>query len=288
MIPIPRVAAGLGLLGAFGQVGATIRAEIAMQWRRWGFWVAFACATGLLLLLTIQAATYLLHLPSNSIYVQQHYTLEDLDNLMVYDTGIYGSIFFGFIVALLVVDRVGRDRRLGMFELQRATPLGYASYVLGKFLGNYVAVLVPTFLVYLLCALISLVLGWPPMLPLKLMQAFVLVFVPSSLAAVGLTLWLSSFLPLRVVQVGFSLLWLYFNTGLGRYGFGASIFNPGGLYVYPVFFPITTPLRTVYPNFKTSMQLALLNIAALLLIAIVALLLTYGSLVFQRHREEEA
>ncbi len=288
MITIPHVAPGNGLLGAFGQVWATIRAEIAMQWRRWGLWVTFACAAGLLLLLTIQAATYLLHLPPNSIYVQQHYTPEDLDNLMVYDTGIYGSIFFGFVVALLVVDRVGRDRHLGMFELQRAAPQGYASYVLGKFLGNYVAVLVPTLLVYLLCALISLVLGWPLVLLLKLMQAFVLVFVPSSLAAVGLTLWLSSFLPLRVVQVSFSLLWLYFNTGLGRYGFGASIFNPSGLYVYPVFFPLTTPMLTVYPNFKTSMQLALLNIAVLLLTTIVALFLTYGSLAFQRHREEEA
>ncbi|BCL79266.1 hypothetical protein ccbrp13_17310 [Ktedonobacteria bacterium brp13] len=80
---------------------------------------------------------------------------------------------------------------------------------------------------------------------------------------------------------------MYFNTGLGRYGFGASIFNPGGLYVYPVFFPLTTPMSTVYPNFQTSMPLALLNIAILLLTAIVALFLTYGSLAFQRHREEE-
>ena len=47
-------------------------------------------------------------------------------------------------------------------------------------------------------------------------------------------------------------------------------------------------MPTVYPNFKTSMQLALLNIAVLLLTAIVALFLTYGSLAFQRHREEEA
>ncbi len=287
MIVLPRVAPGRGLFGAFGQVRATLRAEIVMQWRRWGLWVTFACAAALLLLLTIQAATSLLHLPPDSIYVQHHYTPEDLDNLMVYDIGLYGSIFFGLVVALLVVDRVGRDRSLGMFELQRATPQGYAPYVLGKFLGNYVAVLVPTLLVYLLCALISLMLGWPLAILLKLMQAFVLVFIPSSLAAVGLIFWLSSFLPLRIVQVGFSLLWLYFNTGLGQYGFGASIFNPGGLYVYPVFFPLTTPMSTVYPNFQTSIPLALLNIAVLLLTAIVALFLTYGSLAFQRHREEK-
>lgn len=286
MIAASRVMPGSGLLAAAGQVWATIRAEIAMQWRRWGLWATFAAVAGLLLLLTAQSAIFLLHPPPMSMYALQHYTLADLTNLMIINTAMYGSIFLGLVVVLLVVDRVGRDRRLGMFELQRATPQGYACYVLGKFIGNYVAILVPTFLVYLLCALMSLALGWPLVLLLKFMQAFALVFIPSSLAAISLALLLASFLPIRVVQVGFSLLWLYLNTGLGQYGFGASIVNPSGLYVYPVFFPLTTPMQTVYPNFKTSMHLALLNIAILLLIAIVTLFLTYGSLTFQHHREE--
>lgn len=286
MIAIPRVAPGSGLFATAGQIWATIWAEIAMQWRRWGLWVAFACVAGLLLLLTTQSAIYLLHLPPASMYVLQHYTPTDLTNLMIYNTATYGSIFLGLVVVLLVVDRMARDRRLGVFELQRASPQGYVGYVLGKFLGNYAAVLVPTFLIYLLCALTSLALGWPLALLLKLLQAFALVFIPSSLAAISLALLLASFLPLRLVQVGFSLLWIYFNTGLGQYGFGASIVNPSGIYVYPVFFPLTTPMSTVYPHFKTSMQLALLNIAVLLLIAVVTLMLTYGSLAFQRHREE--
>lgn len=284
MITLSRVMPGSRLLAA-GQIWATIRAEIAMQWRRWGLWVTFASVAGLLLLLTAQSALFLLHPPPTSMY--QHYTVMDKINIMIINTATYASIFLGLVVVLLVVDRVQRDRRLGMFELQRATPQGYACYVLGKFLGNYVAVLVPTFLVYLLCALLSLALGWPLALLLKFMQALALVFIPSSLAAIGLALLLASFLPVRFVQVGFSLLWLYLNTGLGQYGgFGASIVNPSGLYVYPVFFPLTTPMQSVYPNFKTSMHLALLNIAVLLLIAIVALFLTYGSLTFQRHREE--
>lgn len=286
MIALPRVAPGSGLLAAAGQIWATMRAEMVMQWRRWGLWVAFACVAGLLLLLTLQAAISLSHLPPTSLYVRQHYTFMDLVNLMVYGTTVYGSMFFGLVAALLVVDRVERDQHLGMVELQRATPQGYAPYVLGKFLGNAGAVLVPTLLSYLLCGLVALLLGWPGVLLLKFLLAFLLVFAPSSLAAVGLTLLLASFLPLRIVQVSFSLLWLYFNTGLGRYGFGASIFNPSGLYVYPVFFPLTTPMSTILPNFKPSMQLALLNIAVLLLTAIVALFLTYGSLAFQRHREE--
>lgn len=287
MIALPRVAPGNVFFGAFGQIWATMRAEIAMQWRRWGLWLTFACVTGLLFLLTVPSAIFLRHLPPTSLYVRQHYTPADLNNLMTLGTTIYAAIFYGLIAALLVVDRVRRDQRLGMVELQRAAPQGSARYVLGKFLGNYVAVLLPTLLGYLLCALITLPLGWTVVLLAKFLLAFLLVFVPSSLAAVGLTLLLASLLPVRIVQVGFSLLWFEINLGIGWRVLGYSIFNPSGLYVYPVFFP-TPPMQYTQPGFQTSMSLALLNMAVLLLTAIVTLLLTYGSVVFQRYRQEGA
>jgi len=275
------------LLAIAGQIRATMWAEIKMQWRRQGLWVVFGCATGLLVLITVQAAMYLSHLPPDSLYVLQHYTSADLDNLMIDNTTTYSVMFFGLVAALLVVDRVERDQRLSMVELQRATPQGYLRYTLGKYFGNYIAVLVPTFLACLLCALLTTFLGWPVVFLLKFLQAFALVFIPSSLAAVSLALLLASFLPVRIVQIGFSLLWLYFNTGLGRYGFGASIFNPSGQYIYAVFFPVPH-MQYVEPDFQTSLQLALLNITVLLLTAVGALCLTYGSLVYQRYREEKA
>lgn len=288
MIALPRVVPGGRLLGAGGQIWATMRAEIVMQWRRWGLWVTFACVAVILILLTAQAAIYLHHLPPTSMYVRQHFTSADFNNLMIDNTATYGSMFLGLVIALLVVDRVSRDQRLGMNELQRATPQGDLNYLLGKFLGNTVALFALVLLIYLLCALVTVVSGWPPVLFLKSLQAFGLVFIPSSLAAVGVTLLLSILLPLRVVQVGFSLLWLYFNTGLGVYGFGGSIVNPGGLYVYPVFFPLSTPLPVIYPHFQTSLQLALLNIAMLLLIAVISLVLAYGNLALQRRHGEGA
>lgn len=287
MITIPRVVPGGGLFAAAGQTWATMRAEIAMQWRRWGLWVTFACVAGLLLLLSVQAAIYFSHLPADSLYVRIHYTATELDDVLIYGTTAYGAMFFGLVAALLVVDRMGRDQRLGMVELQRAAPQGYASYVLGKFLGNYVAVLLPMFLGYLLCALLPLLFGWPLALLPEFLLVFLIVFIPSSLAAVGLTFLLASFLPLRVVQVGFSLLWFEFNIGIGWHGLVYTIFNPSGIYVYPAFFPMPGMSYTE-PGFQTSLQLALLNIAVLLLTAIVALCLTYGSLVFQQHRAEVA
>lgn len=288
MIALPRVVPGRGLCASGGQVWATTRAELAMQWRRWGLWVAFGVTTGLLLLLTVQAALYFHNLPPTSLYVREHFSPEDFNNLVLYGTTIYGVMFYGLVAALLIVDRLGRDRRLGMVEIQRAAPQGYAGYVLGKFLGNYLAVLLPVLLGYVICALVSVILGWPPVLFQKFLLAFALVYAPASLAAVGVTFLLASFLPLRVVQVGFSLLWFFFNIAPGWNVLMWSIFNPNGIYVYPVFFPLTMPLPAANPNFTTSMSLALLNIIVLCLTGIVSLFLTYGCLVFQRYREEGA
>ena len=284
MITIPYVVPGGGLLAAAGRVWATIWAEVAMQWRRLGLWVTFACVTGLLLLLSVQAAIYLFHLPQNSLYVRLHFTQGELNNVMLYGATAYGAMFFGIVAALLVVDRLRRDYQLGMVELQRATPLGHMCYVLGKFLGNYVAVLVPMFLGYLLCMLVPILLGWPVVLLPMYLLVFLLIFIPSSLAAVGLTFLLASFLPVRIVQISFSLLWFYLDIGIGWHGLAFTIFNPSGLYVYPVFFPTRLPSIPGIPS--SSLSLALLNIAVLLLTAFVALFLTCGSLAFQQHRAE--
>jgi hypothetical protein len=287
MSAIPRVAPGVGLRGASGQIRATMRAEIVMQWRRWGLWVAFGCTAGLVFLLTLQAAIFFKHLPSTSLYVQRHYTSTDLENLMLYNTMAYGAMFFGIVAALLVVDRVQRDQRLGMSELQRAAPQGSGCYVLGKFLGNYVALLAPIFVAYLLCALTTLLLGWSPILLAKFGLAFLVVAAPSALAAVGSALLLASILPVRVVQVGFALLWFELNIGPGWHKLVYTVANPSGLFVFPIFFPVPTMTYTE-PGFQTSQSLALLNIATLLLAAGVALPLAYGGLAFRRYRAERA
>jgi hypothetical protein len=286
-LALPRVAPRGGMLATGGQVWAATRAELVMQWRRWGFWLTFGCVTAALFLLTAQAASYLLHPPATSLYARQGYTRSELNNLMTLNTTTYAAMFFGLVVALLVVDRLKRDQRLGMAEVQGSTPQGAICYALGKCLGNYLATLLPTALAYTLCALLAIALGWPTILLPKFMLAFLLVFMPSSAAALTLTLLLSSVAPVRVVQVGFSLLWFELNLGLGWRALGYSILNPSGLYVYPVFFPVP-PMQYTQPGFHTSTSLALLNIASLVLAALVALGLTCGSLALQRYRQEIA
>lgn len=287
MLAVPRVAPARSMWAAIGQIGATARAELIMQWRRLGLWVAFGCVTLLLCLLTVPSAAYLLHPPATSLYAREHYTQADLINLMTFSTTTYAAMFLGLVAALLVVDRLARDQRLGAAELLGATPQGEAPYLVGKVLGNYVAILGPSLIIYLLCALVSLPFGWPIALILKFLFAFLLVFVPGSLAGIGLALFLASFLPVRVVQVGFALLWIEFSIGPGWHTLVFTIFNIGGLYVYPIFFPMP-PMPYTDPGFQTSLPLAWLNIGVLLLTGAAALGLTYVSLRLQRLRQEGA
>ncbi len=284
---IPRAQPRAPRAGGARLIGATARAEIAMQWRRRGLWLAYGGTAALLVLLTLQAGIFLLHLPPDSLYVAQGYTQADLNNLLILGTTGYGAMFFGLLTALLVVDRLDRDRRLGMLELQRATPQGWGPYVVGKYLGNTVAVLLPIVLAYVLCGALAVVLGWPLVLVAKFAQAWLLVSVPATLATVAVVLLLTSVLPVRVVQVGFALLWIELNIGLGWRGPEYSLFNPNGLYIFEIFFP-TPPMLYTEPGFHPTMLLALLNIAVLLGTALAALALTYGSLVVRGRRAEEA
>jgi hypothetical protein len=284
MTAIPHAAPGSRFADVGGEIWATIRVEITMQWRRSGFWVTFAFLTALLVLLTVQGALFFKKLPPD--YFDEHIPTEsELEHLIIYSSTAYGAMVLGLVAALLVADRLERDECLGMVELQHSTPQKNSGYVLGKFLGNCTAMFVPLSVIYLLCGLTAVLLGWPPVLILKYMLTFLLVTVPSSAAAVGLILLLTSFLPLRIVQVGFVLLWFECYIGLGWHGLAASIFNVGGMYVYAGFFPTPPPRYAVF-EIESSAAMALLNIAALLLTGAVALALTYASLAFQRYRAE--
>ncbi|GHO77403.1 hypothetical protein KSD_51740 [Ktedonobacter sp. SOSP1-85] len=282
MLHIPRVTPGSGFPADIAQFWAILRAEATMQWRRWGFWLAYSITGVLLLLVSVVTAFSLLHPSPLMEQIYKHYTSAELNNVVTYGVTYYAVVVFGLVGALLIVDRLRRDQQVGVVELQRATPLGDASYTLGKFLGNYVAVFIPTLLVYLLCALAPAILGMPTVVILLFLLAFLLVFVPASLVSVGLILLLASVFPVRVVQVGFSALWLLFNVPAWHVFF-VTIFNPNGYYIYPLFFP--TPL---FSTEETSLSKALLNIAVLVLTGSVALCLTYISLAWQRRRVEDA
>jgi hypothetical protein len=291
MIVIPRAAPARGLLAAAGQIRATTQAEMVMQWRRWGLWLAFAASSAVIALIFVSRAPTLKH---TLVFRELHFTPIDFVNFFVSGTTTYADMLFAMVAALLVADRLMRDKTSGMSELQRATTQGYPLYVLGKFMGNFIAVLVPAFTGYMLCGMLLVILGLLPILLVSFTLAFILVFVPAFAVVVALALLLASVAPVRVVQIGFPLLWLYSTLSpLGWYTLADTIFNPGGRYIFPIFFP--TPVDRFFPgrlpglaSSGYTLQLALLNIAVLLLTALVALALLVLSLRRQAHREEVA
>lgn len=272
---------GTGPIAVAGQLWATLRAELLMQWRRWGFWLAFAAAWAVILFILFSNGHVLRHL--DTIFRGLSVTPTEIVNYYVDANTLYPILLFPIIGSLLVTDRMERDRRLGMAELQRAAPQDTPVFVLGKFLGNYIAVLLPTFVAYTFFSIVMLVLGAPVALLPTAFYAFVLVFLPSLAVMIALTLLLSNVLPLRIVQIGFPLLWLYSTRSpLGWHTIDDTIFNPRGRYVLPVFFP--SPFEAVHPSGYT-IQLAWLNITVLLATALVCLILLVVSLLMQARAE---
>src|SRR5260221_634773 len=131
---------GKGPSAVTGQLWATMRAELLMQWRRWGLWLAFGALIAIMSLIFISNAVNIKYEPhANGPYR----TLDEFTNLYLFVAVRYSVTLMAIIAALLVADRMVRDQRLGMAELQRATSEGYPVYVLGKFIGNFVAMFFP-------------------------------------------------------------------------------------------------------------------------------------------------
>ncbi|GHO47835.1 ABC transporter permease [Ktedonospora formicarum] len=281
MMPISLLVPKPGPRATLGQLWATIAAEILMQWRRWGFWLAFPLAGSLVALIYIQNA---IDMQNNGVLLTQRFALDmaGIVNLFTFLNTYYSTVLYALIASLLVADRLPRDRQLGMLELQRAAPFGHGVYVLGKFLGNYIAILVPAFLSYLICGSILVWLGLSTDIFCKLALAFTLVFLPASAVTVALTLLCSSLFPLRVVQIGFPLLWLDATISLFDWPtISRTIFNPAGRYVYPVFFPTSSVGKAISDH---PLVMAQLNIVILWLTASISLIVLYISLHYQARR----
>lgn len=280
MIQLTLVSPGKGPMALTGQLWATLRAELVMQWRRWGLWLAFGIATIITALMFAAFARVVQH-PAQ-LTRDMHFNQEDYVNLFVTVTTNYTELVLAVVAALLVADRLIRDRQSGIIEIQRATTQSYPIYVFGKFIGNLIALLVPAFIAYMLCGTELVALGMSSDVFPGFARAFLLVYIPAFCIVVALTLFLSSMVPLRVVQIGFPLLWMYATLSpLHWTTLHDTIFTPAGRYIFPIFFP--TPFTRGIPG--SSPTLAALNIVALIGSTFVFLVLLVLSLHLQTCKE---
>lgn len=188
----------------------------------------------------------------------------------------YVNMFMVLLGGILAADRLQRDYRLGVRELQQSTPIGSGKYLLAKYFGVLSAVSLPMVLYVLVLSMVNVVYGSPPVYPLVMLVAFLVMGVPAYAFVVAFSLACPLFMPVRVYQVLFVGYWFWGNY-LSPDVFPTishTLLVPSGRYALHGFFG---GFPSVYSNFEavnvTALD-AILNLIILMGIPVLVLLLT--------------
>jgi len=184
------------------KIFSLIQYEFSMCVRRPGFWIAYVLLT-LFYLITILAPSTN---PPDDILHPEKIWPEAGHTVFLF------NIFMPLLAGILSADRMQRDFRGGMRELQRSAPLSIPGYILAKYLGILASVLLPMFLLVAATGLWQVARGhasveflWP------LFLAFLSIAVPAHAFVVAFSLACPLVLPLRVYQVLFTGYWFWGN-----------------------------------------------------------------------------
>jgi ABC-2 type transport system permease protein len=182
---------------------SVVRHEMLMSIRRPGLWVGYG------LLIAFYIVTSILPIVPWS-------TIEAIPPEKIWSEAGLGvfmfNIFFPLLAGILSADRLQRDFRGGVRELQRSTPLGIGAYILAKYLGVLLSVLAPILTMVLINTVLMIVMGIAPVeFALPSLLAFMLIAVPSHAFVVAFSLACPLVVPLRVYQVLFTGYWFWGN-----------------------------------------------------------------------------
>lgn len=185
------------------------------------------------------------------------------------------NIFMPLLAGILTADRMQRDFRFGLNELQRSTPLRLPVYILSKYLGSLAAVLLPIFFFSFASGICLIVMGNAPLEILwPLMLAFLSIAVPAHAFVVAFSLACPLIMPVRVYQVLFTGYWFWGNL-LSPRAFPTisdTVLNAVGQYPLQAYFTVvidsTHPVSQDYTPAQAVINLLVL--AACITAALVA------------------
>jgi ABC-2 type transport system permease protein len=182
-----------------------LRHEISMSLRRKGLWIAY----GLLFVFH----TVLLFSPPP---IGEMIEGEVIGRAEVWQVAgrflLACNVFFPIVVGILSADRVRRDFRLGLRELQDSTPLSRHVYVLTKYLGSLASSLFPLFLWVMGIAAFMTVIGRAHASMLYAVPvAFLAITVPAFAFVVAFSLACPTVMPLSIYQILFTGYWFWAN-----------------------------------------------------------------------------
>ncbi len=194
------------------------------------------------------------------------------------------NMLMPLVAGILAADRMQRDVRLGLRELQISTPVGRTSFILGKYVGVLLSTLIPMLLWVVALGLFAVVSGQhAPIIIGDILIAFVSIAVPSFAFVVAFSLACPLILPLRVYQILFTGYWFWGNF-LNDKVFptvSGTLLNASGIYALQGFFHGTISRTKEAPH--TSLE-AWLNILVLSLCAAIALFVLNQYLAWQARR----
>jgi ABC-type transport system involved in multi-copper enzyme maturation permease subunit len=180
-----------------------MRHELAMSLRRPGMWIGYGLLIGFYVVTSIlPVVPWAAYEP---IAAERVWPEAGLSVFMF-------NIFFPLLAGILSADRMQRDFRGGVRELQRSTPLGIGAYILSKYLGVLISMLIPFFAMVLINTALMIGLGIaPPEFALPSLLGFLLIALPAHAFVVAFSLACPLVIPLRVYQVLFTGYWFWGN-----------------------------------------------------------------------------
>jgi ABC-type transport system involved in multi-copper enzyme maturation permease subunit len=250
------------------QFFALVRHEFGMSIRRPGLWIAFG------LLMAFYTGTILLPGggPGN-VDPQDEITMNTLWQYAGEFTYQF-NLFLPVVVGILAADRVQRDFRLGVRELQNSSPIRPGKYILGKYTGVLASMFLPVFGWVIMLAVLLPSIGLAPFaMVYALPVASLAITLPAFAFVTAFSLACPLVMPLRVYQILFVGYWFWGNFINPEFfpTLNGTLLTAGGVLAYQGFFggfPRIDPSQLEYTARDASLNLIVLAvcIAAVLVI----------------------
>lgn len=192
------------------------------------------------------------------------------------------NIIMVLLGGILAADRLQRDFRLGVRELQQSSPLPISSYLLAKYFGVLAGVITPMFVYVMVIALLVVILGGRVVFAGIFLAAFATMGIPAYAFVVAFSLVCPLVMPVRVYQVLFVGYWFWGNY-LNPDAFptiSGTLLVPSGRFVLNGFFGgLSSILANNIPEAQARSE-AVLNL--LLLLSMIVLVLFAARFILHR------
>ena len=149
------------------------------------------------------------------------------------------NVFFPVVAGILTADRMQRDFRLGMRELQDSTPLSSAAYVTSKYLGVLASYLLPVFVWVMAIGVTMVAIGHASASILAALPiAFAAITIPAFAFVVAFSIACPLTMPVSVYQVLFTGYWFWANFIPPKLfpTLNGTVLTPSGIYALQAFF----------------------------------------------------